>query len=114
MPVPQLSDSDETESQGKDGEKHEKELRKELGKRIVNWKAVEQLHSLTFAARRDKVSTITGLHAVSNMLQQYPYFEYEKVVSNHCLQTTTSTSPVFCWIWRYSNVNRVYTGPGKS
>ena len=82
LPEPKLVDSDERASQSKDDVvKHEKELQKELGKKVINWKAAEQLLNLTFAERRDKISTITRLHAVSNMLDQFPYFEHEKVVS---------------------------------
>ena len=79
-----LSDSSDADIEGQskvDLEKHEKELAKELGKRVINWKAVEQLLHLTFQTRREKVSQITGLHAVSKMLEQFPYFEHEKVVS---------------------------------
>ena len=61
--------------------KHNKELQKELRNRVVNWKAVEQLQSLTFCERRGVISSIKGVHAVSNMLEQFPYFEQEKVVS---------------------------------
>ena len=83
---PQPSDcSDvEIESQSKqDLEKHEKELARELEKRVINWKAIEQLVHLTFHRRRERVSQITGLHAVSKMLEEFPYFENEKIVSDH-------------------------------
>ena len=61
--------------------KHNKELQKELQNRVVNWKAVEQRQSLTFGERREVISSIKGVHAVSNMLEQFPFFEEEKVVS---------------------------------
>ena len=93
--VSQLSDSSisdvDIESQSKaDLEKHEKELAKELGKKVINWKAAEQLLNLTFDNRRERVSKITGLNAVPNMLQQFPYFEHEKVVSDHSPVVPTS------------------------
>lgn len=47
---------------------------------VSSWKAVEQLLGLTYNARREKISTIKGLHAVSGMLEQFPYLEDEKVV----------------------------------
>lgn len=47
---------------------------------MVNWKAVEQLQSLTFGERREVISSIKGVRAVSNMLEQFPYFEEEKVL----------------------------------
>ena len=84
--VPQLSDSSDADIESKskeDLEKHEKELAKELGKEVINnWKAAEQLLRLTFHKRRERVSQITELHAVSKMLEQFPYFEHEKVVSD--------------------------------
>ena len=64
-------------------EKHEKELARELEKRVINCKAIEQLVHLTFHRRRERVSQITGLHAVSKMLEEFPYFENEKIVSDH-------------------------------
>ena len=73
--------SDETDQSTEDVSKHNKELQKELRNRVVNWKAVEQLQSLTFGERRGVISSIKGVHAVSNMLEQFPYFEQEKVVS---------------------------------
>ena len=65
-----------------DIEKHEKELRKELGskKKTFNWKAVGQLQDFTFRSRREKIGKITGRNAVNDMLEQFPYFEHEKVV----------------------------------
>ena len=60
--------------------KHNKQLLKELRNRVVNWKAVEQLQRLTFDARREKISTFKGMHAVNDMLEQFPYLEHEKVV----------------------------------
>ena len=63
-----------------DVDKHEKELRKELDKKHVNWKAVEQLQALTFTTRREEIGSITGRNAVSQMLEQFPYLEHEKVV----------------------------------
>ncbi|XP_068756774.1 uncharacterized protein [Montipora capricornis] len=72
--------SDETDQSTEDVSKHNKELRKELRNRVVNWKAVEQLQSLTFGERREVISSIKGVHAVSNMLEQFPYFEQEKVL----------------------------------
>lgn len=93
--VSQLSDSSisdvDIESQSKaDLEKHEKELAKELGKKVINWKAAEQLLNLTFDNRRERVSQITGLNVVSHMLEQFPYFEHEKVVSDHFPVVPTS------------------------
>lgn len=59
--VSQLSDSSisdvDIEGQSKtDLEKHEKELAKELGKKVINWKAAEQLLKLTFDNRRERDS----------------------------------------------------------
>lgn len=61
--------------------KHGKEHQKELQNRVVNWKAGEQLQSLMFGERKEKISSIKGSHAVSDMLEQFPYFEHDKVVS---------------------------------
>lgn len=83
--VPQQSDSSDADIESKskeDLEKHEKELAKELRKKVINWNAVEQLLCLTFHTIRERVSQITGLQAVSKMLEQFPYFEHEKVVSD--------------------------------
>lgn len=42
---------------------------------------MEQLQSLTFGERREVISSIKGVHAVSNMLEQFPFFEeLEKVL----------------------------------
>lgn len=60
--------------------KHNKQLLKELQNRVVNLKAVEQLQTLTFDVRREKISTFKGLHAVNDMLEQFPYLEHEKVI----------------------------------
>ena len=78
---PEPAISDETDQSTEDVSKHNKELQKELRNRVVNWKAVEQLQSLTFGERREVISSIKGVHAVSNMLEQFPFFEEEKVVS---------------------------------
>ena len=78
---PEPAISDETDQSMEDVSKHNKELQKELRNRVVNWKAVEQLQILTFGERREVISSIKGVHAVSNMLEQFPYFEQEKVVS---------------------------------
>ena len=78
---PEPAISDETDQSTEDVSKHNKELQKELRNRVVNWKAVEQLQSLTFGERREVISSIKGVHAVSNMLEQFPYSEQEKVVS---------------------------------
>ena len=78
---PEPAISDETDQSTEDVSKHNKELQKELRNRVVNWKAVEQLQSLTFGERREVISSIKGVHAVSNMLEQFPFFEKEKVVS---------------------------------
>ena len=79
---PEPAISDETDQSKEDVSKHNKELQKELRNRVVNWKAVEQLQiSLTFGERREVISSIKGVHAVSNMLEQFPFFEEEKVVS---------------------------------
>ena len=71
-------------------EKHEKELAKELGNKVINWKAAKQLLNITFDNRRERVSKITRLNAVPNMLEQFPYFEHEKVVSDHSPLVPTS------------------------
>lgn len=66
-----------------DSEKHEKELRKELDakkKGAINWKAVEQLQGLTFTSCFEKIASISGHNAVATMLEQFPYFDHEKVV----------------------------------
>lgn len=78
---PEPAISDETDQSTEDVSKHNKELQKELQNRVANWKAVEQLQSLTFGERREVISSIKGVHAVSNMLEQFPFFEEEKVVS---------------------------------
>ena len=78
---PEPAISDETDQSTEDVSKHNKELQNELRNRVVNWKAVEQLQSLTFGERREVISSIKGVHAVSNMLEQFPFFEEEKVVS---------------------------------
>ena len=78
---PEPAISDETDQSMEDVSKHNNELQKELRNRVVNWKAVEQLQSLTFGERREVISSIKGVHAVSNMLEQFPFFEEEKVVS---------------------------------
>lgn len=70
---------DQTEE---DIKKHEKELEKELKRKPINWKAVEQLQKITFSSRWDVICEITGVHAVEKVLEQYPYLEHEKVVSN--------------------------------
>lgn len=75
---PEPAISDETDQSTEDVSKHNKELQKELRNRVVNWKAVEQLQSLTFGERREVISSIKGVHAVSNMLEQFPYFEQDK------------------------------------
>ncbi|XP_067033209.1 uncharacterized protein [Acropora muricata] len=77
---PEPAISDETDQSTEDVSKHNKELQKELRNRVVNWKAVEQLQSLTFGERREVISSIKGVHAVSNMLEQFPFFEEEKVL----------------------------------
>jgi len=43
------------QSTEKDFETNEKELIKELGRKVVNWKAVQQLQMLTFAKRWEKI-----------------------------------------------------------
>ena len=78
---PEPAISDETDQSTEDVSKHNKELQKELRNRVVNWKAVEQLQSLTFGERREVISSTKGVNAVSNTLEQFPYFEEEKVVS---------------------------------
>ena len=78
-------------------EKHEKELRKELDskkKKNINWKAVEQLQALTFMACTEEIANITGCNAVSDMLEKFPYLEYEKVVRmNICLGVRAPSIP---------------------
>ena len=80
--VSEESDSDVSESEG-DMAKHEKELLKEINKKVVNWKAVLQLQKLTFPMRSEAISNIMGRSAVSGMLQRFPYLEHEKVVINN-------------------------------
>lgn len=75
---------DETEE---DLKKHEKELEKELNREPINWKAVEQLQKITFSSRWDAISEIIGKHSVEKVLEQYPYLDYERVVSNSSLLT---------------------------
>ena len=81
-----LVDMGENETK-EDGAKHEKELQKEVTKRVVNWKAVEQLQMLTFSKRWETISSITGRNAVNDIFEQFPYLEHEKVVrKQYCLQ----------------------------
>ena len=65
--------------------KHEKELEKELKRKPINWKAVEQLQKVTFSSRWNAISEITGIHAVEKVLEQYPCLDHERVVSNSSL-----------------------------
>ena len=75
---------DETEE---DLKKHEKEMEKELNRKPINWKAVEQLQKITFSSRWDAVSQIIGKNSVEKVLEQYPYLDHERVVSNSSLLT---------------------------
>lgn len=81
-----VSDVSEHQSES-DVQKHDKELRKELGQKAVNWKAVAQLQALTFSKRWDIISKITGLKAVEKVLDQFPFFEHERVVSSSILSS---------------------------
>ena len=75
---------DETEE---DLKKHEKELEKELNRKPINWKAVEQLQKIAFSSRWDAVSQIIGKNSVEKVLEQYPYLDHERAVSNSSLLT---------------------------
>lgn len=75
--VSQLSDSSisdvNIESQSKaDLEKHEKELAKELGKKVINWKAAEQLLNLTFDNRRERSLKLLGLMLFLTCWSNFP------------------------------------------
>ena len=62
--------------------KHERNLKRNWTarkKKNILWKT-EQLQALTFIARTEKISNMTGRNAVSDMLEKFPYLEYEKVV----------------------------------
>ena len=62
--------------------KHERNLKRNWTarkKRNIHWKT-EQLKALTFIARTEEISNMTGRNAVSDMLEKFPYLEYEKVV----------------------------------
>lgn len=68
-----------------------KELKKELDskeKKNIHWKT-EQPQALTFTARTEEISNMTGRNAVSDMLEKFPYLEYEKaarinICQEHC------------------------------
>lgn len=75
---------DETEE---DLKKHEKELEKEIKRKRIKWKAVEQLQKITFSSRWDAISEVIGKHSAERVLEQYPYLDHVKVVSNSSLST---------------------------
>lgn len=62
-----------------DAQKHE-EFIKTLKKKKIDWKSASQLQTLTFINRKEKIATIKGKNAVTNMLEQYPYLDQQKVV----------------------------------
>lgn len=70
-----MNASDASEDQREsDVQKHDKELQKELGKKVINWKEVVE---------DGTVSEITGVNAVEKVLEQFPFFEHERVVSSY-------------------------------
>jgi len=69
------------QSTEKDFEKNEKELIKELGRKVVNWKAVQQLQMLTFAKRWEKIKSITGKNAVEKIREAFPYLDNQTMVT---------------------------------
>ena len=83
---------DQTEE---DLKKHEKELEKELKRKPINWKVVEQLQKVTFSSRWDAISEITGKHAVKKVLEQYRYFDHERVASKSSLLSLYDVSCVY-------------------
>jgi len=52
-----------------------------VGKKVSNWKAAEQLQELTFSPRWEKALKFTGLKAVEQVLELFPYYDEERVVS---------------------------------
>jgi len=69
------------QSTEKDFETNEKELIKELGRKVVNWKAVQQLQMLTFAKRWEKIKSITGKNAVEKIREAFPYLDNQTMVT---------------------------------
>lgn len=58
---------DETEE---DLKKHGKELEKELNRKPINWKAVEQLQKITFSSRWDAISQIIGKNILTWIMKE--------------------------------------------
>lgn len=61
--------------------KHERNLKRNWTarkKKNIHWKT-EQPQALTFTARTEEISNMTGSNAVGDMLEQFPYLENEKV-----------------------------------
>lgn len=62
--------------------KHERNLKRNWTarkKKNIHWKT-EQPQALTFTARTEEISNMTGRNAVSDMREKFLYLEYEKVV----------------------------------
>ena len=83
--VPQLSDSSDADIESKskeDLEKHEKELAKELGKKVINWKAVEQLLRLTFIQEERGSLKLLGYMLFLKCSSNFLTLNMQKVVSD--------------------------------